>query len=473
VKGDSLDYDQAVRFLEKAFNLERSPDWKYGPRLLSLTRMRALAEALGNPQRSFRTVHVAGTKGKGTTAGAIARLLQDHGLRTGLVTSPHLVTPRERACIDGEMLGKDEFVRSLEALRPYVEEQRRREAEPDGQRAPTYFEMMTALAFHAFRERRVHWAVVEVGLGGRLDSTNIVEPDCCVITSIGFEHMDKLGSTAAAIAAEKAGIMKPGVPVVIAGQQYGDALAELRRTADERGCRRWEAGRELAVETARPLAAPSGDPAAEVGWRFDLKVPGLSLRDVHTPMLGRHQLDNLAAACGALALCAGPGGFEVKPDVCRAALRNFTMPARLEVLRRRPAVVLDVAHTVESVAALMEALEDHFPGRPVHMVFGCSKDKRLDDMLALLRGRLASFTATRAVLSRAMPTDEVAAAAVRCGVTDADHLAAVPDSWEAVRTALAAARPDDIVCVAGSLFVAGEIRARWFGDPDGLDSDAV
>jgi dihydrofolate synthase/folylpolyglutamate synthase len=310
--------------------------------------------------------------------------------------------------------------------------------------------------------------VVEVGLGGRLDSTNIVEPDCCVVTSIGFDHMDKLGSTAAAIAAEKAGIMKPGVPVVIARQQYGDALAELRRIAAERGCPVWEADRELRVKEARPLAAPPRDPEAQIGWRFSLEVPGLELDDVFAPVLGAHQLDNLAAACGALLLCAAAGGFAAQADICRTALHSFAMPARLEVLRRGPAVVLDVAHTVESVQALLAALDTHLPARPIHIVFGCSRDKRLDDMLAVLRGRLASFTATQAALSRALPADEVAAAAVRCGLCKPGDATVVPDSFQALQEALRQADPDEVVCVAGSLFVAGEVRDRWFreqGEP--------
>jgi len=450
-------YEDAVSFLEQGINYEKTRRWAYNTRYLNLGRMEALLAQLGDPHRRYHVLHVAGTKGKGSTGASAARLLTRAGRRTGLLTSPHLVTPRERIRVDGRMIEPEHFRRGVEKMRPYV--QARREVEAEGDRAPTYFEMLTALALDHFAEQQVEWAVVEVGLGGRLDSTNVVAPDCCVVTSIGFDHMDKLGDTAEAIAGEKADIIKPGVPVVIGRQQYPGALETLRRVADERGCPRWEVGRELTITAREPLCAPRERPEAPVGWRFTLKTPS-GHHDLTTPLLGAHQLENLAAAVGAVELASAHDAPEVPPQVVHRAIAEFRLPGRIEVLQRRPALILDVAHTVESVRALLDALETHFPGRAVRVVFGCSADKNLRGMLEALRGRCNALTATQAQdMPRALPAQEIAAAARElnfpCGVKTA------PNAVEAVETALAEAQPDDVVCITGSFFTAGEVRAHW------------
>ncbi|MHC5034341.1 MAG: bifunctional folylpolyglutamate synthase/dihydrofolate synthase, partial [Planctomycetota bacterium] len=286
-------FEEAVEFLEQGLNYEWTQKWAYNKRWLNLPRMRMMLEAIGDPHLAYDVIHVAGTKGKGTTAGAIAHCLQRCGIRAGLLTSPHLVSPRERIRVNGEMIGREEFRRIVEKIRPHVERKRRDERN-GSMRAPTYFEMLTALGFEHFAASKADWAVVEVGLGGRLDSTNVVEPQCCVITAIGFDHMDKLGDTPEAIAAEKAGILKPRVPVVLGRQHYAGALETLRRMADECQCPRWEVGREMTVANAVPLAAPAERPEADVGWRFSLRVPERDYAELSTPLLGAHQLDNLA-----------------------------------------------------------------------------------------------------------------------------------------------------------------------------------
>ncbi|MFW6189938.1 MAG: bifunctional folylpolyglutamate synthase/dihydrofolate synthase [Planctomycetota bacterium] len=454
-------FDEAVGFLAQGINYEKTRRWKYNTRYLNLSRMEALLEAIGNPHDEYRVLHVAGTKGKGSTAGAAADLLHRAGRRVGLLTSPHLVTPRERIRVDGGMIEESEFVRSVRRMRPHVE--RKREEETGADRAPTYFEMLTALAFDAFAERRVDWAVVEVGLGGRLDSTNVVAPTCCVITTIGFDHMSKLGHTAEAIATEKAGILKPGVPVVLGRQQYPEALETLRRIAGERDCPRREVGRELRLLKPRPLRAPRRDPDAPVGWQFGLRTPAAEYRDLVTPLLGAHQLDNLAAAVGAAELAAECTGLELTPEVVAASVAAYGVPGRVEVLQRGPALVLDVAHTVESIRALLEALATHFPERRVLLVFGCSRDKNVSGMLEVLKQRCGGFTATQAENPRAMPAEEVAEAARGLGF-DADvpgGVISTPDPVAAVDNALQAAGPADIVCLTGSFYTAGEVRAAW------------
>jgi len=459
-------YQDAVNFLEQGLNYEKTRGWKYNKKWLDLERMDALLAALGEPHRGYKVIHVAGTKGKGTTAGFAAHCLHRAGYRAGLLTSPHLVSARERTVVNGGMIPEEAFIRITRKMQPYVEQKRQEEAEGLC-RAPTYFEMLTAMSFCHFSERHVDWASVEVGLGGRLDSTNVVAPTCCVITMIGLDHTKKLGTTPEAIAGEKAGILKDGVPVVLGRQRYPAARAVLRRIADERGCPRWEVGRELEVLNAQPLSAPTDAPDRPIGWRFGLRTPTYEWAELTTPLLGVHQLDNIAAAVGALQLSASRGELEIDPAHVVAAAADFQVAGRIEVLKRCPAFILDVAHTIESVQALLKALDTHFPGRPLHIVFGCSSDKDAAGMLTLLRGRCVAFTATEARLSRAMSADRVAETAEECGLAEAcGGVRVIRDPWAAVRDMFDSAEPGDVVCATGSFFTGGEIRAGWLDQDD-------
>ena len=449
-------FRDAVDFIERGLNYERTPNWQYRRKWLDLRRTRGLLAFLGDPHRAYRIVHVAGTKGKGTTAGALAHCLHRCGRRTGLLTSPHLITHRERICVDGRMIGEEAFTDAVRRIRPHVEAERRAGGD-DEHRAPTYFEMLTAMAFDHFARSGVGWAVVEVGLGGRLDSTNVVEPRCCVITTIGFDHTDKLGDTPQAIAGEKGGILKPGVPVVIGRQAHTGALETLRRMADERDCERWEVGRDVVVADAAPLAAPSNRPDAPLGWRFGVRTPLRRYDDLFTPLLGSHQVDNLATALGALDMLRRDDALELDPETVGRALADFRVAGRIELLQREPMLVLDVAHTAESVQALLDALDVHLPGRRLHVVFGCSADKNAEAMLGALGARCASMTVTQARLSRARPAQEVAEIARRTQ----PRVHVVADAWQAAQAALSQAGPQDVVCVTGSFFVAGEVRAAW------------
>ncbi|NLW49573.1 MAG: bifunctional folylpolyglutamate synthase/dihydrofolate synthase [Candidatus Brocadiaceae bacterium] len=454
-------FAEAVVFLEKGIDYERTRRWLHNARWMNLPRVAALLDAMGDPHRAYKVLHVAGTKGKGSTAGAAAHCLHRAGLRTGLLTSPHLVTHRERIRVDGRMISQDEFWPIVRRMQPHVEARRAAEG-LDSHRAPTYFEMLTVLALEHFARRGAEWAVVEVGLGGRLDSTNVVSPAVCVITPIGYDHMDKLGETPGEIAAEKGGILKEGVPFVLGRQRYPDARETLRRMATERHCPCWEVGRDVVLIRNEVLAAPASAPTAPVGRRFGLRTPCGEHHDLFTPLLGAHQLDNLAAAVAALEMAVEHGDLAFPAAALPAALADFRIPGRVELLQRQPAFVLDVAHTIESTEALIDALSVHFPGRRVHVVFGCSADKNAEGMLGAMRGHCATLTATQSRMRRARPAVEVAQAAVGCGLADAGcRIDTIPDAWEAVRVALERAEPADVVCVTGSFYVAGEVRAEW------------
>jgi len=447
-------FREALDFLEGTLNYEKMTSWAYSPKKLDLSRTERLLEFLGNPQREFKSIHVAGTKGKGSTAAVIASCLERAGYKVGLLTSPHLVSPCERMKANGRNVPEARFCLLLETVKDYVIA-RRAERVSD---APTYFEILTALGFEYFRQEDVDWAVVEVGLGGRLDSTNVIRPECCVVTPIGFDHTEKLGSAIGSIAAEKAGIMKRGVPVVLARQRYPDALEVLRERAEGTGCPHWEVDREVTIDSGQPLSLDDANPQGRTGWNFSVRTPFRRYEGLFTPLLGFHQVENCATAVAALDLLKQAGKLAFSPEELAGGISAATSPARVEVLRRRPLLVLDSAHTVESVQGLMAALETHFPGKTPVMVFGCSKGKDLPGMLRLLRGRCRSLTATQADSPRAVPAEDIARAASASGIEAVST--AVPAS-RAVAEAMARAGGQDLVCVAGSFFIAGEVRHDW------------
>jgi len=447
-------FQEAVDFLEKAVDYEKRVPVKYTDRNFSLGRMEALLSELGDPHRACQVIHIAGTKGKGSTAALVASCLREAGFNTGLHTSPHLVSVCERMQVNGRPAHEREFCRLLELVRDYIA-RKRRESRND---APTYFETTTALAFKHFEQQDAEWAVVEVGLGGRLDSTNVVWPACCAVTSIGLDHTDKLGDTVEKIAAEKAGIFKQSVPVVLAKQRYPSALRVLRERAESVGCPRWEVGREVVVTRMEPLAAPAEEPHARVGWHFSIRTPVGAHDGLFIPMLGAHQVDNCATAIGCLDMLGQRSALRIEPHAIRAGVARCRWPARVEVLRRQPALVLDSAHTVESVQALLDALATHFPRRRFHLVFGCSSDKNVRGMLELLAPRCASLTTTRSRSPRAADAQELARLARELGAPGAT---AVTDCVEAVQACVARAAPQEIATVTGSIFVAGEVRHAW------------
>jgi dihydrofolate synthase / folylpolyglutamate synthase len=429
--------------------LARTPEDRMQPRL---EPVRWALELLGDPQRAYQVIHVGGTNGKTSTARIAERVLRELGLRTGGFTSPHLASVTERVSLDGEPLSGERFVEVHEDVAPYVAmvDGRLHEA---GQVPMTYFEVLAVLAFAAFADSPVDVAVVEVGLGGLWDATNVADGTVAVLTPISLDHTAVLGDTLAEIAAEKAGIVKPGSYTVLARQPLEASDVLLRRCA------------ELAVPLARE--------DVEFGVRYRAVAVGgqqLSLQGLaggydglYLPLHGAHQAHNAAVAVAAVEAFLGGGTQELDIDVLRTALADVTSPGRLEVLRPNPTVVVDAAHNPAGVAATVDAVEEAFSFSHLVGVVGVLTDKDGGTMLELLEPLLDDVVVTRSASPRAVPVDELAALAEEIFGEDRVHVAERLDDALQLGVDLAeSGAPQGFgagVLVTGSVTLAGEARA--------------
>jgi dihydrofolate synthase / folylpolyglutamate synthase len=423
-------FREAVTYLDSLAQF----GWK-----LDLARIERLCELAGHPERQFRSVLVGGSAGKGSTCAFLASILRAAGLHTGTAPKPHLHTHRERAQVDGVPISEARFAALMEAIIPLAEQVTREEG------SPTVFEVMTLLAFRHFAESRVDRAVVEVGLGGRFDATNVLTPDLSIITMIGLDHTDRLGETVEKIALEKAGIIKPGERLVTGAQ--GGALRVIEEVARERDSSIWRLGREIAAENIH--TSPDGT-------LFDLRTPQGSFSGLRLKLAGEHQARNAAlAAAGALWLS------DQHPSVDEAAVRSgleaATLPGRLQVVREHPLLLLDAAHSPDRADALRLALETLYlrepPGRRLILVLGCSHGHDPEAVVGRLAPLAAEVIATRSRHPAAIPSSEIAAVARR---TSGPGIREVEPVSAALEEALAQARPEDLVLVTGSIFVVAE-----------------
>lgn len=443
---ESLDY--IYSFID--YSVERS--YRYSPEVFELDRVLDLLNRLGDPHEKFSSFHVAGTKGKGSVCALIESCLRAAGYRTGLYTSPHLIRFNERIRVNGEQIKRGEVVELVERMKPHVE------AVPE----LTTYEIITALGFLHFAEQQVAYAVVEVGLGGRLDATNVLKPVVAVITSLSYDHMHLLGESLSDIAREKAGIIKPGVPVIMAPQQY-----EADRVVEE-----------IAAERGAPLIRVSRD------WHFshgahDLEGQILNVwpRDeqplmddyvesaggeewaphrYRIPLLGYHQVVNSATAYAALQT-ANERGLDVPESAIAQGFRSVSWPGRFQVLSQDPRVVVDCAHNRDSALRLRIALDDYFPGQPVTLIFGASADKDVPGMMADLLPRVSRIIVTQAEHPRATDPEQLADIAHGYGLP----VEVVVPVEAALDHAIRNAKPDEVILTAGSIFVAGELLAAW------------
>jgi dihydrofolate synthase/folylpolyglutamate synthase len=433
--------ERALAFWYGLVDYERKP---IRPGDLKLDRMRALLQQLGNPQERLRIIHVAGSKGKGSTAAMLAAVLRQAGYRTGLFTSPHLCRVEERIEVDGVPITADELTTLLEEIQPVVQGAASRKPQH------TFFEVATALGFLHFARRRVDVAVIEVGLGGRFDSTNVCRPLVAVITSISLDHVEQLGYRLESIAMEKAGIVKPGRPAI------SGATAPEARGVIERICRQRRAPlRQLGVDFHYRYEPGRVTAETEQRPRVRVVTERRAWPELELGLLGEHQAANAAVVLACIEQLQA-SGLHVGDAAVAAGLAGVDWPARLEVLGRRPFIVLDCAHNLASVQALVETLHASFPPGRRLLVFAGSSDKDLAGMLRLLAPHFGHAFLTRYQSNpRSLPGDQLAELLRRTAELPATVHATPAEAWQAARSA---AGPDDLICVTGSVFLAGEVR---------------
>ncbi|MFL6448237.1 MAG: bifunctional folylpolyglutamate synthase/dihydrofolate synthase [Bryobacteraceae bacterium] len=423
-----MSYASSVQFLYSLGN-----EFKVGAKW-DLQRMRALLEALGNPEAGGRFVHVAGTNGKGSTCAMLASILGASGLRTGLYTSPHLEKPTERIQVDGREVSEDEFSAAFNQVHEAAE---RLAAKESSEGYPSYFELVTGMAFLVFSEK-TDISVIEVGLGGRLDATNVISPELTVITPVSFDHEAFLGNTLDAIASEKAGILKPGVPLVLA-RQVPEAEAVITRVAAE-----------LAVPVHHTRDLPvSGIKLTPYGCEFE--ADGLPVR--HS-LPGQHQIENAAAAIVASRL------LEVEGPAIQKGLADARWPGRLELISRNPDFVLDGAHNPAGARALARYIREFRADRPVWIIYGTMRDKAIDEVTAELFPLADCLILTAPEFPRALRPEVIAA------LTEHPNRLIAANLDEAIKIANTAPT-DAVVFFTGSLFIVGEARAKLLRSKQG------
>jgi dihydrofolate synthase/folylpolyglutamate synthase len=446
-------YNAALDYIYSFVDYSLSRNFRYAPEKFDLGRMRQFMEALGNPQQAYPSIHIAGTKGKGSVAAMCASVLQAQGYRVGMYTSPHLHDFAERILLGGQPIPHADLAALVEEIKPVVA------SIPN----LTTFEITTALAFLYYARQKVEAAVIEVGLGGRLDATNVIVPVVSVITSLSFDHMNVLGNTLAAIAGEKAGIIKEGIPVVLAPQRE-EARLVVARVAAEKHAPLIELGKDyFYADVSHSLEGQTIQvwPAADQPL-VDAYIDSGGLQDweplrLNIPLLGYHQVQNAATAYVALQRFR-ENALPIGDAAIREGFARVFWPGRFEILQRYPPVVIDSAHNRDSALRLRLALDDYFPECKAVMVFGASEDKDVKGMFDELLPRIQQVVATRSIHPRAMDPELIVELAHQHGrpAKIIDEISA------ALEEAIRLAGGEELVLITGSLFVAAGAREAWY-----------
>ena len=432
-----MTYQEALRYLESFINYEKTDSYDY-KKSFKLERMEKLARDFKDPQLKVRAIHVAGTKGKGSTCAITHSILKEEGFKTGLYTSPHLESFRERVRVNDSCITDDAVTQLVSEMKPVIEKM-------SGPR-PSFFEVYTLLAYLYFLREGVDIAVYETGLGGRLDATNVLRPLVSAITPISYEHTDKLGDTLGEIAFEKAGIIKDG-SICVSAQQEKEALDVISSVCVNRKAKLISVGKDISFKEI------SSD---EKGSVFDVSGILGEYGALECGLLGRHQISNAALSIGIIESLKH-SGIDIKEDSIRRGIKKAAWPGRLEIVSRRPLVVLDGAQNRASAKVLAEAVKNIFDHKRLVLVLGVSKDKDVDGILDELIPISDSVIVTRSkILQRAMEPEKIAS---RIGRTTKAAVTSSVD--EAMECAVSSAGADDMVLVTGSLFVVGEARHKY------------
>jgi len=443
-RGEELNYRQAEEYLNSFVNYEKIPGVSYAQAGYSLAHVGELLSRMGNPQLAARTVHIAGTKGKGSVAAMIAQVLSASGYKTGLYTSPHLLDLRERIKVDGVPISEAEFAAAMAKVKPFIESMKQDAAF----RQLTYFEALTVLAFVYFQEKQADFQVLEVGLGGRLDATNVVpSPAVCIITSISLDHTQILGNALGEIAREKAGIIKPGCSVVISPQPE-EAAFVISDTCREKEAKPFWVGKDVTWH--------------KIGGNLDHQSLAINGRTgkyrVSIPLLGDFQLENAATAVAALEILSSEG-FAISPADIAQGLAQVKWPGRFQILRQHPTIVVDGAHNVASIKRLVNNINAYFPDKRIWLVFGTSVDKDIRGIVNELLPLSPQVILTKASHARAASVPTLADEFTKRGINPETK----ENVAEAISRALSLASRTDVICVTGSLFVVAEALDYFSG----------
>lgn len=437
-------YQQAINYLFERTDYEKEKRLRYNVTTFNLARMRNLLSLLGDPHDKIHTVHIAGTKGKGSTATMLGKMLEANGYTVGLYTSPHVVHLHERITVDSKMVGSSEMRELLNRIHAPVEKMSKTDA-------PTFFEIMTALAFMHFIDKGVDIAVIETGLGGRLDSTNVIKPQVVGITSLSIDHQHQLGLTIDKIAEEKAGIFKRGVPIITV-QQDPAAMQVLKFQA---------------VEAEAPLSVTGGD--IDFSLRFEtsreegphtricLTTPTSKFEHLRVPLHGKHQAINCGLALAILDKLKAVG-YEIDNEKTSLGLSEVFLPGRMEMIWDDPQIMIDAAHNAASIKALIHAIGQNIPYDSMVVIFGCNSDKDVRGMLEMLQYGADKVIFTRSNSVKAVLPDELAEMYTEiCG----KMCQTASSLGQALKLAKSAVSKEDLICITGSFYLIGQAKVRF------------
>jgi dihydrofolate synthase/folylpolyglutamate synthase len=446
VKGKKAfrNYKQAIGYLFERTDYEKEKRLRYNVTTFNLARMKKLLSLLGNPHKKIHTVHIAGTKGKGSTATMLAKMLEANGYNVGLYTSPHVVHLHERITVNSQMISGSEMRELLNRIHAPVEKMSKTNA-------PTFFEIMTALAFMYFIDKSVDIAVIETGLGGRLDSTNVIKPKVVGITSLSIDHQHQLGSSIASIAEEKAGVFKRGVPIVTV-QQDPAAMRVLRSQA---------------VAAEAPFSVTGSD--IDFSHRFEtsrehgphtricLTTPTSKFEHLRVPLHGKHQAINCGLALAMLDKLKAVG-YEIDNTKAAEGLYEVSLAGRMEMIWDDPRIMIDAAHNAASIKALIQAIGQNIPYDSMVVIFGCNSDKDVRGMLEKLQYGADKVIFTRSNSAKAVSPDDLAEMYTEiCG----KMYQTAASLGQALQLAKSAVSKEDLICITGSFYLIGQAKIRF------------
>ena len=440
-------YKQAISYLFEKTDYEKEQHLRYNVTTFNLARMQKLLSLLGNPHKKIHTVHIAGTKGKGSTATMLAKMLESNGYKVGLYTSPHVVHLHERITVNSKMISDSQMLGLMNRM--YAPIEKMSKTDP-----PTFFEIMTALAFMHFFDARVDIGVIETGMGGRLDSTNVIEPKVVGITSLSIDHQQQLGETIDSIAKEKAGIFKRGVPAVTV-QQEPEAMQVLKSHAATVKAPLSVTGTDIDFSHRFETSREDGPHT-----RICLTTPTSKFEHLRVPLHGTHQAINCGLALAMLDKLKA-SGYEIDNGKATEGLQKVSLPGRMEMICDDPRIMIDAAHNAASIRALIHAIGQNIPYDSMVVIFGCNSDKDVDGMLRQLQYGADKVVFTRSNSGKAMSGDDLAGMYTEiCG----KMCQTAVSLGEALQLARSAVSREDLICITGSFYLIGQAKARFQSD---------